>query len=137
MPQIRLLSISSSNQLFKHFDKLFSKLNEILPNEKPALIHGDLWNGNFLVDNFGAPVLVDPAVYFGSREIDVAMSKLFGGFSNQFYESYNDEFPLEQDWQSRVDIWNLYPLLVHANLFGDSYLNQVNFILKNLTKKLI
>ena len=130
LPQIRLLSISSGNQLFKHFDKLFSKLNEILPNEKPALIHGDLWNGNFLVDNFGAPALVDPAVYFGSREIDVAMSKLFGGFSNQFYESYNEEFPLEKDWQSRVDIWNLYPLLVHANLFGDSYLNQVNFILK-------
>ena len=83
-----------------------------------------------MVDISGAPVLVDPAVYYGSREIDIAMSKLFGGFSNQFYESYNEKFPLEKDWQSRVDIWNLYPLLVHANLFGDSYLNQVNSILK-------
>jgi len=130
LPQIRLISKSSNNQLFKRFDKLFSKLSEILPNDKPALIHGDLWNGNFMVDISGAPVLVDPAVYYGSREIDIAMSKLFGGFSNQFYESYNEKFPLEKDWQSRVDIWNLYPLLVHANLFGDSYLNQVNFILK-------
>ena len=137
LPQIKLLDISLGNQLFKNFDKLFSKLNEILPNEKPALIHGDLWNGNFLVDNFGAPVLVDPAVYYGYREIDIAMSKLFGGFSNQFYESYNEIFPLEKDWQYRVDIWNLYPLLVHANLFGESYLNQVNSTLKNLTKKLI
>ena len=93
----------------KYVDKNYSKMVlDLLKKNKslfldriPSLIHGDLWNGNFLVDNFGAPVLVDPAVYFASREIDIAMSKLFGGFSNQFYESYNEKFPLEKDWQSR------------------------------------
>ena len=72
-----------------------------------------------------------------SREIDIAMSKLFGGFSNQFYESYNEKFPLEKDGNLELIYGIFIPFLVHANLFGDSYLNQVNFILKNLTKKLI
>ena len=77
--------------------------------------------------------LIDPAVYYGSREADMAMTKLFGGFDPEFYESYNETFPLQKEWQQRIDIWNLYPLLVHVNLFGGSYLSQVKSILNRFT----
>ena len=97
--------------------------------EKPSLIHGDLWNGNYLVNNNGEPTLIDPSIYYGNREIDIAMTKLFGGFPREFYVSYNFDFPLIEEWEERVNIWNLYPLLVHANLFGDSYLKQIHSIL--------
>ena len=73
--------------------------------------------------------LIDPAVYFGSREMDIAMTKLFGGFHNQFYSAYNENYPLSEGWQERIDICNLYPLLVHVNLFGGGYYSQVKTIL--------
>jgi len=104
-------------------------LPEIIPDEKPALLHGDLWNGNFLVDTEGAACLIDPAVYYGHREMDLAMTKLFGGFDPEFYRSYQAEFPLEKGFESRLDIHNLYPLLVHVNLFGGGYVQQVKNIL--------
>ena len=74
-------------------------------------------------------VIFDPAVYFGSREMDIAMSKLFGGFQDQFYSSYNENYPLSERWKERIDICNLYPLLVHVNLFGGGYYSQVKNIL--------
>ena len=108
---------------------LYSKLPDLIPAEAPALLHGDLWNGNYLVGQDGKAVLIDPAVYFGHREMDLAMTKLFGGFDSQFYEGYNDAFPLEPGFESRVEIHNLYPLLVHVNLFGGGYAQQVKSIL--------
>ena len=111
------------------FEELFVKLPNLFPNEKPSLLHGDLWSGNFLIKNKDTPVLIDPAIYYGYREMDIAMSKLFGGFNSDFYDYYNETFPLEKEWEERVKLCNLYPLLVHVNLFGGGYLNQVKNIL--------
>jgi len=114
----------------RYFDSLFNTLHNIIPVEKPALIHGDLWNGNFMITANGSPCLVDPAVYYGHREADIAMTQLFGGFQRDFYYAYNQAWPMEKDWQKRIDIFNLYPLLVHVNLFGGSYARQVLQIIR-------
>jgi len=111
-------------------EQFCSKLTGLIPDEKPALLHGDLWNGNFLFLENGAPALVDPAVYYGHREMDLAMAKLFGGFDPGFFEAYDAAFPLEKGWQSRVDIFQLYPLFVHLLLFGGDYYGAVLTILK-------
>jgi len=108
-----------------NFEKLYAKLPELFDEEAPALLHGDLWSGNYLTTPADEPYLIDPAVYYGHREMDVAMTSLFGGFSNEFYQSYNEAFPLAKGWQQRTDLWNLYPLLVHLNLFGAGYLGRV------------
>lgn len=131
-PQIKLARDDKriSNSIIQQFNKLFSKLETILLVEKPSLLHGDLWNGNYLIGSKGEPCIIDPAVYYGHREMDIAMTKLFGGFSPEFYQSYHEELPLEKDWQKRIDIFNLYPLMVHVNLFGGSYAMQVETILK-------
>ena len=107
------------------FEKLYAKLPELFEEEAPALLHGDLWSGNYLTTPTGEPYLIDPAVYYGHREVDLAMTTLFGGFSNEFYTDYNEAFPLAKGWQQRTDLWNLYPLLVHLNLFGAGYLGRV------------
>jgi fructosamine-3-kinase len=91
------------------------------PPEPPALLHGDLWAGNRLVDVDGANWLIDPAVYWGHREVDLAMMQLFGGFGASTYEAYDDAFPLAAGWRERVEWYQLPPLLVHAILFGGSY----------------
>ncbi len=93
----------------------------LVPKEKPALLHGDLWSGNVISDEKGAPVWIDPAVYYGHREMDLAMMKLFGGFSEAVFSTYQEHFPLEANWQERIPYHQLYPLLVHLNLFGSSY----------------
>jgi fructosamine-3-kinase len=103
-------------------------LHEIFPAEAPALLHGDLWSGNFFFSTTG-PAIFDPAVYYGHREMDLAMTKLFGGFDGAFYEGYEEAFSLEKSWKSRTEFCNLYPLLVHVNLFGGSYVNDVKTIL--------
>ena len=113
----------------RKFDALYLKLPSLLPEEKPSLLHGDLWSGNLITDEKGEPCLIDPAIYFGNREADLAMTKLFGGFENEFYVSYHKAFPLQPGYEKRVDLYNLYPLLVHVNLFGGSYKNQVENIL--------
>jgi len=114
----------------KQFQRLFPRLKSYFPKEKPALIHGDLWSGNFIVSEKGKPCLIDPAVYYGHRETDIAMTTLFGGFSSDFYSSYNEVFPMEQGWKGRMDLYNLYPLLVHLNLFGTGYLRLIYQVLK-------
>jgi len=112
------------------FNSLFKILQNIIPVEKPALLHGDLWSGNFMVTAEGLPCLIDPAVYYGHRESDIAMTKLFGGFNPEFYEAVNEAWPLEKGWQKRIDIFNLYPLLVHVNLFGGGYARQLMQIIR-------
>jgi fructosamine-3-kinase len=116
--------------LIKNFEAMFRQLNSLLPAEPPALLHGDLWNGNVMCDSKSNPVLIDPAVYFGHREADIAMTRLFGGFPEEFYSSYNECFPLTKNWQNRTDIFNLYPLLVHVNLFGQGYTGDVLRIIR-------
>lgn len=117
----------------KAYDALFrlrERLPELLPADRPALLHGDLWSGNVMVTETGQPVLIDPAVYYGFREADLAFTKLFGGFDQRFYDAYHEAFPLEDGFDDRVAIYNLYPLLVHVNLFGSGYVSGVERILK-------
>jgi fructosamine-3-kinase len=112
------------------FENLYGELKNIFNNEQPSLLHGDLWSGNFMCDKDSEPVLIDPAVYFGHRSMDLAMTTLFGGFERHFYESYNYHFPLPNTYSEQGDICNLYPLLIHLNLFGASYLGQIERTLR-------
>lgn len=119
-----------SNSFALRLEKIYTKIKELMPAEKPALIHGDLWNGNFMIGSEGRPVIYDPAVYYANREIELAFTRLFGGFDSKFYSSYQEVFPLEPGFEDRIDFYNIYPLLVHANLFGSSYLDSINRIIK-------
>jgi fructosamine-3-kinase len=99
---------------------------------EPCLVHGDLWSGNAALLNGGEGSLFDPAVYRGDREVDLAMARLFGGFSEAFFNGYNEEWPLPEGWRERVDLYNLYHLLNHANLFGGGYKNQAQSVMTTL-----
>lgn len=112
------------------FQQVCKKLDTIFNEESPSLLHGDLWNGNFICNERSAPVLIDPAVYYGHRSMDLAMTSLFGGFDPAFYNSYQACFPLPPNYREQWDICNLYPLLIHLNLFGQSYLPDITGILK-------
>lgn len=113
------------------FAKLENKYLDIMAGseEKPSLLHGDLWSGNYLIDEQGLPVLIDPAVYYGHREADLAMTTLFGGFSPEFYMSYQQEFPLKDGYAYREKLYQLYHLFNHVNLFGSGYYSQVMNVL--------
>jgi len=111
--------------LLRRFEKLYVLLPVIFPAENPSLLHGDLWSGNVLVNENGNPCLIDPAVYYGNREAELAYTHLFGGFEANFYSAYQERSPLHPGFTRRIDLYNIYPLLVHANLFGGSYLKQV------------
>lgn len=113
-------------ELRRKFERLFEKLPELVgDSEPPARLHGDLWSGNVHVDELGAPCLIDPAVYGGHREVDLAMMRLFGGFSERVFAAYAEAFPLAHGHAERVQLYQLYPLLVHLNLFGGGYLGSV------------
>ncbi|MDE5416670.1 fructosamine kinase family protein [Labilibaculum sp. DW002] len=114
------------NELKNGFLILESRIEEILEGseEKPSLLHGDLWSGNFLCDQQSNPCIMDPAVYYGHREADLAMTKLFGGFPDEFYRAYQKENPLPQGFDYRENIYLLYHVLNHLNLFGNSYYGQ-------------
>jgi fructosamine-3-kinase len=102
------------------------------PTEPPARLHGDLWGGNLLADEWGAPCLIDPAVYGGHREMDLAMMRLFGGFGPRVFAAYHEAFPLATGHEERLPLYQLYPLLVHVNLFGKSYVPSVEEALAQL-----
>jgi len=91
---------------------------------QPSLLHGDLWGGNWAADEAGAPVLFDPAVYYGDRETDLAMTELFGGFDAGFYRAYDSSWPLDDGYRTRKTLYNLYHVLNHFNLFGGGYARQ-------------
>ncbi len=112
------------------FELLYHKLKDLIPQEKPALLHGDLWQGNLIHDESSNPVLIDPAVYYGHREMDLSMLELFGSISESTIDAYQQYFPLEKSWKDRKDIHQLYPLLVHLLLFGKSYLQTIQHTLK-------
>ena len=112
------------------FSKFERYIEEIWPTEPPALLHGDLWNGNYLPAANDRACIIDPAVYYGHREIDLGMMHLFGGFDNQLFDVYNEVFPLEKGWQDRIPYNQLYPLLVHVNLFGRSYWSGIERVIE-------
>ncbi len=109
--------------------RLLKTCQNLFPEVKPSLLHGDLWSGNYLISKEGMPYLIDPATYYGHYEVDIAMSRLFGGFSRQFYAAYAEHFPEVGAEAERNDIYQLYYLLVHLNLFGGSYYGSVKHIL--------
>lgn len=114
-------------------DRVLARLPDLVgPAEPPARLHGDLWAGNRMTDSSGAPVLVDPAAYGGHREVDLAMMRLFGGFSDRVFAAYDEEYPLAPDWRERVEFNQLIPLLVHASLFGGSYRTRVRAVLQSV-----
>ncbi|MFQ5486860.1 MAG: fructosamine kinase family protein, partial [Gammaproteobacteria bacterium] len=98
----------------------------------PALLHGDLWSGNYAVTRSGEPVIFDPAVYYGDREADLAMTELFGGFPAAFYDAYNEAWPLAPAYRVRKTLYNLYHILNHLNLFGAAYLSQAQAMMEQL-----
>jgi fructosamine-3-kinase len=123
---------NSTPELRKGISNLENKIEEIVSDskEKPSLLHGDLWGGNYMVDDNGNAVLIDPAVYYGHREADLGMTKLFGGFSSEFYNAYHERFQLEDGYDYREHIYKLYHVLNHLNLFGGGYYSQALSLIK-------
>lgn len=134
-PQVKMARESklATTSMCMAMERLYHRLASVFPEEPPAFLHGDLWSGNYMVGPNGHASLFDPAVYYGHREMDIGMTKLFGGFEKEFYESYHQAYPLEADWKDRTNVANLYPLLVHVNLFGGQYLAEVKQILARFT----
>lgn len=134
MPQLQLAE--SSNKMTKtirtKIERIMSKIQDFIPNCKPSPLHGDLWSGNYLSTQNGI-LLIDPAIYFGHNEMDFAMMELFGGFPKITFQAYHEVKPIEKNLHERIMIYQLYPLLVHLNLFGQSYLRQIENNLSQLT----
>jgi fructosamine-3-kinase len=115
----------------RHLESLLGRLDDWLPAHPPAsLLHGDLWGGNWLTTATGEPALIDPAVYYGHREADLAFTELFGGFPAAFYTAYQAAWSLDPGYEERKDLYNLYHLLNHLNLFGEGYSGSVDSILR-------
>ena len=118
----------------RRFDALLSHLDEyLIEPDAPSLIHGDLWSGNMISGNDGKGWLIDPAVYYGCAEADIAMTELFGGFDREFYQCYQSVGKLQPGYEDRRDLYNLYHLLNHLNLFGAGYLGSVVRIIRRYT----
>jgi fructosamine-3-kinase len=132
LPQLRLAvdSHRASTAMRQGFEHLLARLEDLVgPAEPPARLHGDLWGGNAMVDETGMPCLIDPAVFGGHREVDLAMMRLFGGFGPRVFAAYEEAFPLPPGHQARVPLYQLYFLMVHVNLFGGSYVASVEHAL--------
>lgn len=110
-------------------ERLAARLPELLPAQPASLIHGDLWSGNALTNELGAPAIIDPAAHYGWAEAELGMTALFGGFPAVFYEAYQEARPLPTGLQQRLPLYNLYHLLNHLNLFGSGYHGQVTAVL--------
>ncbi|MCB9081333.1 MAG: fructosamine kinase family protein [Lewinellaceae bacterium] len=132
LPQMALAR--QQGYLGKHeseiLDRIVKNLPSLIPEEQPSLIHGDFWRGNILVGPNQQAILIDPAVAYAHRELDLAMAHLFGGFASRFFEAYAAHFPLTPGAENRRTLFQLYFLLVHVNLFGFAYTSQVREILR-------
>jgi len=114
-------------------ERLLDALPALIDHDPvPSLLHGDLWGGNLAFDSEGKPVIYDPAVYYGDREADIAMTELFGGFGSEFYAAYNDAWPLDAGYKTRKTLYNLYHILNHLNLFGGGYGSQAEGMMSRL-----
>ncbi|MCW8931579.1 MAG: fructosamine kinase family protein [Gammaproteobacteria bacterium] len=134
-PQFEMLYDKGYKKMLQPLsDQLLNNLDSLLVNHTPqaSLLHGDLWSGNYGFLSYDQPVIFDPALYYGDRETDIAMTELFGGFSQDFYDSYNETWPLDEGYTRRKTVYNLYHILNHANLFGTSYLNQAMSMMERL-----
>jgi fructosamine-3-kinase len=133
-PQIELLKAKGMGGAWlKDAARLLDALPELLGHQPvPSLLHGDLWSGNLAYGTDGEPLIFDPAVYYGDREADLAMTELFGGFGQAFYQAYEEIWPLSPGYGRRKKLYNLYHILNHANLFGGSYLGQAQRIIRDL-----
>lgn len=121
---------------FPKQEQLLAAIPELLANHQvqPSLVHGDLWGGNAGYTVSGEPVIFDPATYFGDREVDIAMTELFGGFSAGFYQGYHEVFPLNAGYEQRKTLYNLYHILNHFNLFGGGYASQANGMIEKILR---
>lgn len=118
---------------FPQQEQLLEAIPQLLAHQpQPSLVHGDLWGGNAAFNARGEPVIFDPATYYGDREVDIAMTQLFGGFPAEFYRGYNAVFPLDSGYERRKTLYNLYHILNHFNLFGGSYASQANRMIKQI-----
>jgi len=119
-----------THQDIQNLERLIKKLGELIPaNPEASLLHGDLWSGNIYCGEGGCPWLIDPAVYYGHRECEIAFTRMFGGFSPRFYSAYQEVWPLDNGYKQREDLYNLYHYLNHLNLFGRSYYGSVKQII--------
>jgi len=120
---------------FPQQDRLLSVIPQMLNHQpQPSLVHGDLWGGNAAVTKSGEPVIFDPATYIGDREVDIAMTELFGGFPSAFYRGYNEVSPLDEGYKQRKTLYNLYHILNHFNLFGGGYASQANQMIEQILR---
>ena len=135
--QVRLAAERGhGSELSRLLDACEARFDDMLCSaiEPPSILHGDLWGGNFIADENGEACLIDPAVYFGHREADLAMTHLFGGFSPAFYKAYDEEFALADGHEERLPVYQLYHLLNHLNLFGSGYYGQCERILRRFAR---
>jgi fructosamine-3-kinase len=123
--------LSKGEALLDTFPRLFDGYTP-----QASLLHGDLWSGNYACTSAGEPAIFDPAVYYGDREADIAMTELFGGFSQDFYAAYNNSFPLDSGYSVRKTLYNLYHILNHFNMFGGGYLGQAQRMIESLLSEL-
>jgi fructosamine-3-kinase len=119
---------------FPQQERLLAAIPALLADHhpQPALVHGDLWSGNAAITQTGLPVIFDPAAYWGDREVDLAMTELFGGFPTAFYQGYDQVYPRDRGYAQRQPLYNLYHILNHFNLFGGSYATQANRMIANI-----
>ncbi len=136
------LSLAASNGYGGELQRLGEKLMTVLPAffegylPLPSLLHGDLWSGNHAYLGDGTPTIFDPAAYYGDRECDLAMTELFGGYPGDFYTAYREAYPLDEGYAVRKNLYNLYHVLNHANLFGSSYARQAEGMMQILLAKI-
>jgi len=132
IPQLHLAKSKGllNDSEFPEMGKMKEDCSIYFKDVNPSLLHGDLWSGNYLISESGKPYLIDSATYFGHSEVDIAMSKLFGGFGQSFYDSYHKIIPKDNFTDSRIELYQLYYLLVHLNIFGSSYYFSVKGLLK-------
>ncbi len=139
-PQLELAARNGyEGRLQTRGERLLTELPLLLADHQPpaSLLHGDLWSGNYTIDAQGMPVIFDPAVYFGDREADMAMTELFGGFSPDFYHAYREAWPLPPEYAIRKTLYNLYHILNHANLFGGSYISQAENMIDSILSEIL